>query len=236
MEYKFILNDFEGPLDLLLYLLKKDNIKIEDIEIEKITEQYLYFINKMQEINLNIASEYLVLAAELIEMKSQILLPKKEKEAYLEDTKQNLVNKLKEYLVYKEITNDFKHLEENRQEIFTKEPSLLTEFKQEDLSIEKSDVNILIEAFKTFLDRKEIEKPLDTKITNKEYSVHKRNKEIKEILKQKKKIEFTELFDTYNKEYIIVTFLSILDLTKKQEIDIIQEKNFAKIFLLDRGI
>ena len=76
MEYKFVIDDFEGPLDVLLFLLKKDNIKIEDIEIEKITEQYLSFIRQMQEINLSIASEYLVLAAELIEMKSNILLPR----------------------------------------------------------------------------------------------------------------------------------------------------------------
>ena len=225
MEYKFVIDDFEGPLDVLLFLLKKDNIKIEDIEIEKITEQYLSFIRQMQEINLSIASEYLVLAAELIEMKSNILLPR-----------QNLIDRLKEYQLYKEVTNDFKLLENNRKEFFTKEPSLLTEFKKEDEVIETSSIDILVEAFKSFLDKKEALKPLDTKITNKEYSVYKRSKEIKNLIKTKKKLEFTELFNVFNKEYVIVTFLSVLDLTRKQEIEIRQERNFDKIFLIDRGI
>ena len=77
---------------------------------------------------------------------------------------------------------------------------------------------------------------LDNKITNKEYSVYKRSKEIKNLIKTKKKLEFTELFNVFNKEYVIVTFLSVLDLTRKQEIEIRQERNFDKIFLIDRGI
>ena len=237
MEYKFVIDDFEGPLDVLLFLLKKDNIKIEDIEIEKITEQYLSFIRQMQEINLSIASEYLVLAAELIEMKSNILLPRKKQELEeVIDPRQNLIDRLKEYQLYKEVTNDFKLLENNRKEFFTKEPSLLTEFKKEDEVIETSSIDILVEAFKIFLDKKEALKPLDTKITNKEYSVYKRSKEIKNLIKTKKKLEFTELFNVFNKEYVIVTFLSVLDLTRKQEIEIRQERNFDKIFLIDRGI
>lgn len=237
MEYKFVIDDFEGPLDVLLFLLKKDNIKIENIEIEKITEQYLSFIRQMQEINLSIASEYLVLAAELIEMKSNILLPRKEQELEeVVDPRQNLIDRLKEYQLYKEVTNDFKLLENNRKEFFTKEPSLLTEFKKEDEVIETSSIDILVEAFKNFLDKKEALKPLDTKITNKEYSVYKRSKEIKNLIKTKKKLEFTELFNVFNKEYVIVTFLSVLDLTRKQEIEIRQERNFDKIFLIDRGI
>ena len=124
MEYKFVIDDFEGPLDVLLFLLKKDNIKIEDIEIEKITEQYLSFIRQVQEINLSIASEYLVLAAELIEMKSNILLPRKEQELEeVIDPRQNLIDRLKEYQLYKEVTNDFKLLENKR--IFYKRAFLI---------------------------------------------------------------------------------------------------------------
>ena len=235
MDYKFILNDFEGPLDVLLYLLKKDNIKIEDVEIEKITEQYLEFINEMKEINLNIASEYLVMASELIEMKSYILLPKKENVVEeIEDPRQELINRLKEYQNYKDITLELKKLEETRKEIYTKEPSFLEEFKGDNEAVESVDVRLLTNAFKEFLKRKELDKPLDTKVTTKEYSVHKRNIEIKNILKNKKRIEFTELFTEINREFIIVTFLSILDLTRKQKIEIIQENNFNKIILIDR--
>lgn len=235
MEYKFILNDFEGPLDVLLYLLKKDNIKIEDIEIEKITEQYVDFINEMKAIDLNIASEYLVMAAELIEMKSYILLPKKEiVNEEIEDPRQELINRLKEYQSYKDITLELKKLEENRKEIYTKEPSFLEDFKSNEKVNEVFDVELLTNAFKEFLKRKELDKPLDTKVTTKEYSVHKRNIEIKNILKNKKRMEFTELFTDISREFIIVTFLSILDLTRKQKIEIVQENNFNKIILIDR--
>ena len=79
MEYSVKINEFEGPLDLLLHLIKESNIKIEDIKIDEITKQYLDYINKMEEMNLDIASEYLVMAAELIEMKSNNLLPKKKR-------------------------------------------------------------------------------------------------------------------------------------------------------------
>lgn len=236
MGYTFIVNDFEGPLDVLLYLLKKDNIKIEDIEIEKITEQYLEFITKMEEVNLNIASEYLVLAAELIEMKSYILLPKKEDSIDdVEDPRQVLINRLIEYKIYKDVSGEFKKLEERRKEIHTKLPALLDDFKVENKVNSNFSIDILTNAFEEFLKRRELDKPIDTKITTKEYSIYKRNIEIKNILKQKKRVEFTELFTEIHKEYIIVTFLSILDLTRKQEIKIEQEGNFNKIFLIDRS-
>ena len=98
--------------------------------------------------------------------------------------------------------------------------------KNEEIEIDK-----LITAFKNFLDRKEMEKPLKTKITNKEYSVKERKYNIRKILEHKKKIEFTELFEEFNKSYIAVTFLSILEMTKEKEITIYQDKNFDNIVL-----
>lgn len=235
MNYNIIIDKFEGPLDLLLYLIKKNNMKIEDISILEITEQYLEFINKMEEINLNIASEYLVMAAELIEMKSLILLPKREmEEEELIDPREELIKRLKEYSSYKELSEELKKLELERKELYTKAPSMLNEYKEKNIVSNVESINLLTEAFKDFLKKKELDKPIDTKVTTKEYSVQKRNQEIKEILKKHKKIEFTELFTTNTKEYIIVTFLSILDLTRKQEIKIIQETNFDKIYLIDK--
>lgn len=235
MEYKVMIDSFTGPLDLLLHLLKIEDIKIEDISIELVTNQYLNYINKMKELNLDIASEYLVMASELIEMKSRILLPKKEEEIEIDD-RQNLIDRLLEYKAYKEITEKFKELEEQRKEIYTKEPSNLKEFKQEEIvEVNELSIDILVEAFKKLLEKKEIEKPLDTKVTTKEYSVQIRNKEIKQLLIKKKRVEFTELFETYTKDYFVVTFLSILDLSKKQELEIEQENNFSKIFLVNRG-
>ena len=239
MEYKITINDFEGPMDLLLHLIKKQDMDIFDISIEEITKQYLNFINEMEELNLNIASEYLVMAAELLEIKSFILLPKNklEEESIEEDPREKLINRLIEYKKYKEVTKKFKELEDSRKNYFTKSVNDLDEYKSEDQNIDLGDVDLdkLLDAFSKFLSRKQDEKPLNTKISKKEYSVNKRCEEIKKVLFKKKKINFEELFDFYSKDYVIVTFLSILSLAKKQEIEIMQEDNFNKIYLSLRG-
>ena len=237
MKYEININEFQGPLDLLLHLIKQSNININEISIEKITKQYLDYIKKMEELNLDIASEYLVLAAELIEIKSASLLPKKEvvDDDFEEDPKEKLINRLLEYEQYKKMTSEFKELEEYRQEIYTREPNNLLEYKDDkeiDYGVDLSD---LLNALSKFLEQKEKDLPLNTKITNKEYSVAKRSSEIKSILKKKKKVNFVELFEVFNKEYIVITFLSILAMTRKQEIEIEQEHNFKNIIIKEKG-
>lgn len=237
MKYEININEFQGPLDLLLHLIKQSNISINEISIEKITKQYLDYIKKMEELNLDIASEYLVMAAELIEIKSASLLPKKEVEddEFEEDPKEKLINRLLEYEQYKKMTSEFKELEEYRQEIYTREPNNLLEYKDDkeiDYGVNLSD---LLSALSKFLEQKENDLPLNTKITNKEYSVAKRSSEIKNILKKKKKVNFVELFEVFNKEYIVITFLSILAMTRKQEIEIEQENNFKNIIIKEKG-
>lgn len=239
MDYKVSLNNFEGPMDLLLHLIKKENMDIMDINIEEIANQYLEYIESAQNLNLDISSEYLVLAAELIEIKSSSLLPKHEVEEdeYEEDPRENLIKRLIEYKKYKEITPNFKELEEMRRELYTKVPSDLKEYQNNEETINYGDLSLelLTEAFKKFLDRKQDEKPLNTKITKKEYSVSARSREIKDILKQKKNVEFEELFEIVTKDYVVVTFLSILSLAKKGEIDIKQDDNFSRIILSLKG-
>ena len=238
MDYKVEIPDFEGPLDLLLHLIKQSNIDIHNICIEDITKQYLNYINMMSEMNLNIASEYLVMAAELIEIKSSSLLPKQEsiEDEIEEDPKQKLIERLLEYEQYKEITNDFKKLEEFRHEIYTKEPNSLIEYKDDNNEIDYGvDLSDLLEAFSKFIEQKELDKPLNTKITNKEYSVHKRCAEIKKILKKKSKIDFIDLFEIISKDYVVVTFLAILSMSRNQEIEIIQESNFKNIIIKEKG-
>ena len=237
MKYEININEFQGPLDLLLHLIKQSNININEISIEKITKQYLDYIKKMEELNLDIASEYLVMAAELIEIKSASLLPKKEvvDDDFEEDPKEKLINRLLEYEQYKKMTSEFKELEEYRQEIYTREPNNLLEYKDDkeiDYGVDLSD---LLNALSKFLEQKEKDLPLNTKITNKEYSVAKRSSEIKSILKKKKKVNFVELFEVFNKEYIVITFLSILAMTRKQEIEIEQEHNFKNIIIKEKG-
>lgn len=233
MEYEVKINEFEGPLDLLLHLIKVSKVDIWDIKIEDIANQYLDYINKMQEMNLDIASSYLVMASELIEMKSRMLLPNNKEQLEDEekiDPREALINRLIEYQKYKNVTKDFRNLENIRHEIYTKAPENLKDYNDENIVL-KSDVSLddLLDAFHKFLQRKALEKPLKTNITKKEITVEQRRTTIKHILKEKKKIDFFELFDVITKEYVVVTFLAVLEMAKKQELYIKQENNFDKI-------
>lgn len=167
---------------------------IMDIEIVSLTDQYLSYINNMEKLNLNIASEYLTIASELIYLKSKILLPNNKEESDNEEfieAKENLINRLLEYKQYKDITNTFKILEEQRGEFFTKSPSNLKEYKSNEIVLnENITLEDLVKAFQKFLERKEYNKPITTKITTKEISVSERRNYIKNILKERKKVEF----------------------------------------------
>ena len=241
MDYKFVINDFEGPLDLLLHLIKTSEMSIYDIKIEKITKQYLDFINSMENMNLSIASEYLVMASELIEIKSRMLLPNKkdmDEDEYEEDPRENLINRLIEYKKYKDMIDTFKVLEEERQDIFTKEPINLSEYRTEEVTNDDGlSLDDLLNALNNFLKRKEDERPISTKITKKEISVKDRTVQIRNILSKKKKVSFYDLFEVKTKEYVVVTFLSILEMAKYGEINIVQEGNFDNIVVnLKEGV
>ena len=238
MDYSIKINEFEGPLDLLLHLIKQSNIDIVDIEINEITKQYLDYINKMEELNINVAASYLVMAAELMEIKSKSLLPNTKDEEVEEEeeiSKENLINKLIEYQKYKDMINTFKDMEAERQNIYIKSPERVSNYID---GIIKNDndtsVDDLVNAFKKFLERKDKEKPLTTKITNKEYSIKDRKKNIRNILEKKNKVLFTELFEEKNTSFIVVTFLSILEMAKDNEIIIKQDYNFNDITIEKR--
>lgn len=230
-----LIGDFEGPLDLLLHLIKKSKMEIFDIEISEITKEYLNYIKEMTDMNLDIASEYLVMAAELIEMKSRKLLPNKKDEEEKEEEEnpeEELKRRLIEYKKYKESTEVFRNLEENRANYYTKAPESLKQYSSEKL-VNDGSVGIfdLLDAFQKLLERQEYNKPKNTKITRKELSVKERVAKIRDILKVHKKINFIELFDDFSKPYVVVTFLSVLEMTKNREINIKQDNNFSDIYL-----
>ena len=227
---EFRVDGFEGPLDLLLHLIKENKMDIFDIEINLITEQYLKYINNLEKVNFEI-SEYLVLASELIEIKAKMLLPKKKQEMEIEeeDPREELVNKLLEYQAYKEISKDLKEKEELRSEIYTKAPEKYSNYQEEETTFEGGSVDLLIDAFKKFLIRKEEEKPLNTKVTKKGISVSSRRHEIKNLLKEKGKVSFYQMFSIRSREYIVVTFLAILEMAKNKELIIHQEGIYDEI-------
>lgn len=226
---------FEGPLDLLLHLIKENKMDIFDIEIESITRQYLDYIHKMKEQNLDIASAYLVMASELTLIKARMLLPRpkvEDEESEEEDPRVELVARLLEYQAYKEITKTLKENESKRQEIHTKLPENINNYIEENTIITgEGSLDLLIDAFKKFLVRKSEEKPLSTKVTMKEITVSSRKLEIKSILKKEKKISFFKLFPASTKEYIVATFLAILDMARNKELLIKQEELFSDIIV-----
>ena len=217
MDYTLKINDFEGPLDLLLHLIKEAKMSVFDFSVEEIIKSYLDYINKMQEINLTIASSYLVMASELIEIKSKMLLPRQPEEEDEEDPKENLINRLVEYQKYKELTSDVKKLELERKDIYTKLPSDFNEYKQDKIEL-VSDVSVddLIDAFKKFLERQKDNIVLETKVTKKGISIEQRRAEIKNIIFKRRKVNFFERFDVLTREYWVVTFLAILEMTRKK--------------------
>lgn len=233
MSYNFSINDFEGPLDLLLHLIKANKMEIENINIESITCQYMNFINKMKQESIDIASEYLVMASELVHLKSKILVNSKDE---IEDdfeiqSEDDLKEKLLEYERIKNITNTFKDLELTRNEVFTKIPTNLNEFKKDSPLDTNITLDDLILAFENFLNREKLKRPINTRITKKELSVDDRVKSIRKILKERNKIHFIELFDKLDKPFIIVTFLSILEMSKNDEIKLKQDNNYSDIII-----
>ena len=231
MNYEVNIDKFSGPLDLLLHLIKESKVNIYDIKIVDIKNQYLKNIKKMQNLNLDIQSDYLVMASELIEMKSRMLLPKPEiiEEDEI-DPREKLINRLIEYQKYKDMIENFKNLEKERKQFYTKSPEKISTYSDNSVCInEDLSVNDLMNELMKFIQRKELEKPLNTTVTKKEISVEERRNDIKKILSQKKKVNFFDLFDNYTREYIVVTFLAILEMAKKQELMIYQENNFENI-------
>lgn len=240
MQYNFTIKDFEGPLDLLLHLIKEKKMDIYEVNISEIIEEYINYIHSLEEKNINVASEYLVMSAELIHLKSRKLINKDE-EANEEDefviaSEEDLRNKILEYEKYKKITKDFKELEEKRSEVFTKLPDSLKEYV-EDTALLPGQVTIedLMNAILLFQERQKLEKPLNTKVTKRELTIEERTSDIRNILAKKNKVNFLDLFECATKEYIIVTFLSILEMSKNNEIVLTQDNNFSPIIVEKRG-
>ena len=229
-KYLINIDKFSGPLDLLLHLIKESNIDIYNINIADITDQYMKYIKSMEELNLSIASSYLIMASELMYLKSKMLLPRNQ-DNEIEDeeelTKEELINRLIEYKKYKEVSSELKEMEEDASKYLTKLPTIIK--CSDKLPENEYDINSLVNAFNNFLKRKSEDIPLNVTVTKKEYSVNKRCNSIKNILMKRRKIRFSELFNTYNKPYIIVSFLSILELLKKNEIYLIQNNIFDNI-------
>ena len=232
MNYDFKINDFEGPLDLLLHLIKVNEMDIMNIQIEKITDQYVEYINSLEKMNIEVASEYLVMASELIHIKSKLLLPNETIESEDEEeinSKEELINRLLEYDAYKKISNILEEKNENRSLIYTKLPENINNYIDDKPIEQNGEIDDLVNAFKLFLERNKKNKPLKTKVTVNEISISKRCNDIRNVLKSNKKVSFFKLFEYNSKDYIVVTFLAILEMCKNKELTISQDYTFGDI-------
>lgn len=245
MKPHYKLETFEGPLDLLLHLIDKAEIDIYNIPISEITEQYMEVLSTMQELELEVTSEFLVMAATLLAIKSQLLLPKPPplelEDTYYDDEdfdpRAELVQKLLEYRKYKAIAEELRDKELARSLIYTREPEDLTPYVREvEVNpVEGLDVGDLVIAFQRAL-RKAKSRNTVAKIRRDEISVKERMREVVTLLgKRGGKLLFSRLFDyEMTREEIVVTFMAILELMKTKQIVCFQQKLFDDIVIQQR--
>ncbi|MBM3251940.1 MAG: segregation/condensation protein A [Candidatus Omnitrophica bacterium] len=236
MSYKIKLDFFEGPLDLLLYLIKKNEVNICDIPIARITEQYLQYIEVMKLLDLDIVGEFLVVAATLMQIKSKMLLPQPEAtvEEETEDPRAELVNRLLEYQKYKDAAEELRQRELLRKNLFTREPDKATEerFLREPGEVYfEANLFDLISAFSKAM--KEVPREIFYEVMRDEFTVDQKIHDILHILLEEPEISLQTLFEkTVNKLEIIATFLAILELIRLKEVTIIQRQLFGDIKII----
>lgn len=236
MSYKVKLRIFEGPLDLLLFLIKKEKIDVYDIPIVTVTEQYLEYLELMKMLDLEIAGEFLVMAATLIHIKSKMLLPPEEdeqQEEEEEDPREELVKRLLEYKQYKDVSERLKEMKDERSRVFIREGTGPKKKVLPDDDAEYFEASLfdLITAFRKVLD--EVPKETFHKVIKNEYTVSDQIHRIYHKLTDRARILFSELFKkARNKSEVIVTFLAVLELIKMKEIVVVQNESFGDIEMI----
>ena len=233
--YKVRLTQFEGPLDLLLHLIRRDKINIYDIPISRITSEYLSYIDIMKELELEIAGEFFVMAATLIRIKAQMLLPKRVvEEGEEEDPRDELVRNLLEYKRFKEAAHQLAAKEEERRKHFARPSIRPLELK--DYS-EEFDVTLyeLIDAFKEVV--KNLKNRESYIIEKENVTIEEKIEYISELLKGRSEILFSELFsNSSTKIDVIVTFLAILELMRLGTIRARQMERGSDIWIYGKKV
>lgn len=231
MSYKLKLEVFEGPLDLLLYLIKKDEINIYDIPIAQVTGQYLQYIELMKMFNLDIVGDFLVMAATLLQIKSKMLLPQDNTvvEEEEEDPRDELVRRLLEYKKFKEIAGDLRQRELTRQDFFIRPAAQAQEKVEVDNEVYfEASLFDLISAFNSAL--KDIPREVFYEVIKDEFTVENKIHDILHFLLDYPRLQLTQLFvKAKNKLEIVATFLAILELIRLKEILVVQKQVFGEV-------
>ena len=236
MSYKVKLNIFEGPMDLLLFLIKKEKIDIQDIPIAKVTKQYMEYLNLMEMLDLEVAGEFLVVAATLMYIKSKMLLPKDEELEEEEDEgdpRDELVRKLLEYKKFKDAAGQLKEMHTKTKGMFfrTGEGGGQKVISEDGTEYFEASLFDLITSFKKVLET--VPKEVFHEVIKNKYTVNDKINLIYNLLSRQAKVYFLALFkETQTKEEAIVLFLSILELIKMNEILIVQQDSFGEIEII----
>lgn len=238
--YKVRLDVFEGPLDLLLHLINRLEIDIYDIPMAELTAQYIEHLHAMRVLQLDELSEYLVLAATLIEIKSKMLLPVHDGDVLdpdhdfqdEEDPREELVNRLLAYRKYKEAAENLQTAASERSWHFTKLPADLSALGEVIVTETDEDLNVydLIGAFQKLLARKKLRAPFSASIKQTEFSVSEKMDRIMSILERSNgSCSFQSLFENDDLSDLVVTFLSLLELMKRRDVIVEQQSNFSEL-------
>ncbi len=234
LPYQVRIENFEGPLDLLLHLIKKSEINIYDIPIAMIAQQYLEYVEAMKELNLNVAGEFLVMAATLLQIKSKMLLPADEAAEDEEDgpdPREELVRRLLEYKTYKEAARQLDGQEKMWREIFSREPGPPVEVESDDTLLENVSLFDLVDALNGIMQRNPAGKKL-IEIIPDNLTVRERMNVILETLEGKESVAFAALFEeSCHRLVIIVTFLALLELIRLRVARVFQGETFGPILV-----
>ena len=228
-DYKFKLREFEGPLDLLVHLIKITKIDIREIFISDITEQYLEMMKEIDDVDVEKASEFIDMSATLLEIKSKHLLPREDEVVDEEDPEERLFRQIEEHKLFKEQTEKLAKIEDVNS--FFKEPdSSVGEFKYE--LPEKLSLDLLVKAFSDLMQKVTIKSEViqEKKIVKDKFTVAQKISQIKDVLLSKKEFRFSSLFEEdHTRSEVINTFLALLELLKRQYLTVKQNGLFDDI-------
>lgn len=239
MSYKVKLDIFEGPFDLLVYLIETARMSIYDIQISEITDQYMNYLQRMQLLDINVATEFMVLAAALIEIKSKMLIPRMKKdgeEVLEEDPRTELVQRILEYKRFKTAAELLEQQEEYNQRIFEKPKEDLTQFTKEAEEYLYLDLKQFVKTFHLFLKKKTLEdmQKKYRRVERQKITVESKIKHIKGIfhVKAKRRLSFKELLAPQsNRSDVVITFISVLEMMRQKSMVAKQNTNFGEIIL-----
>ncbi|RIL73082.1 segregation/condensation protein A [Staphylococcus devriesei] len=237
--YEVKLDAFNGPLDLLLHLIQKYEIDIYDIPMKSLTEQYMQYIHAMKQLEINGASEYLVMASELLMIKSKMLLPQQEiDDEIVEDPREELVGRLIEYQNYKQYTELLNDMKKERELYFTKPPTDLSHLEKDATwdANQTIDLTELIVAYQRVRNRVAINAPKSVEITKESFTIQQATEKVSLQLQKQSSFNFFSLFTFHEPiEQVVTHFLAILEMSKSGLINIEQSKSFDDINII-RGV